>query len=215
MRYRLAIFDMDGTILNTLEDLADSVNHALSTQNLPLRTLEEIRCFVGNGIQKLIERAVPDGTEEEIEKAVFEEFKTYYKKNCAIKTTPYDGILEVLEQLRSEGIKTAVVSNKADFAVQSLCREYFDGLFDFAVGDKEGQRKKPYPDGVNTVLEQFDMDKSEAVYIGDSEVDFATAKNAKLDILMVGWGFRDEKFLKYEGAEVVLSNPSEILSYMK
>lgn len=215
MRYRLAIFDMDGTILNTLEDLADSVNHALKTQNLPSRNLEEIRCFVGNGIRKLIERSVPNGTDAKIENAVFEEFRTYYRKNCAVKTRPYDGILTVLKQLRAEGIKTAVVSNKADFAVQSLCQEYFDGLFDFAVGDREGQRKKPYPDSVNTVLQRFDMDKSEAVYIGDSEVDFATAKNADMDVLMVGWGFRDEAFLKNEGAESVLSEPQEILFFIK
>ena len=129
MRYKLAVFDMDGTILNTLEDLADSTNYALKANGLPERTIDEVRRFVGNGIRLLIERAVPADSEPELVDEVFETFKKYYKTHCAVKTRPYDGIKEVLVSLRKSGCLTAVVSNKADFAVQDLCKDYFDGLF--------------------------------------------------------------------------------------
>lgn len=213
MSYKLAIFDMDGTILNTLDDLADCMNHSLATFDLPLRTVEEVRSFVGNGIRKAVERAVPENLSVEQVDAVFEEFTKYYKDHCAIKTRPYDGIPEVIRTLRDRGILTAVVSNKADFAVQSLCVDYFDGLFDCSVGDKEGQRRKPYPDGVLSVLEQLGVDKEDAVYIGDSDVDFETAKNSEMDVIMVGWGFRDEDFILSKGAEFVIHDPEEILKF--
>ena len=215
MKYKLAIFDMDGTILNTLEDLADSMNYALGQHNMPQRTIDEVRRFVGNGIRKLVERAVPTGTEAAQVDEVFETFTVYYKEHCAIKTRPYEGIPEVLKQLRDMGVKTAVVSNKADFAVQSLCEDYFPGLFDFAVGDKEGQRRKPAPDSVNAVLDKFGMDKSQAVYIGDSDVDYETSQNADMDVIMVGWGFRDEEFILSKGAEFVIHKPDEIVEYIK
>ena len=174
MRYKLAVFDMDGTILNTLEDLADSTNYALKANGLPERTIDEVRRFVGNGIRLLIERAVPADSEPEL----FETFKKYYKTDCAVKTRPYDGIKEVLVSLRKAGCLTAVVSNKADFAVQDLCKDYFDGLFDFAVGEREGIKKKPAPDSVYEVLTKLKTKKEDAVYIGDSDVDFATSVNA-------------------------------------
>lgn len=215
MKYKLAIFDMDGTILNTLEDLADSMNYALVQHDMPQRTIDEVRRFVGNGIRKLVERAVPTGTEAAQVDEVFETFTAYYKEHCAIKTRPYEGIPEVLKQLRDIGVKTAVVSNKADFAVQSLCEDYFPGLFDFAVGDKEGQRRKPAPDSVNAVLDKFGMDKSQAVYIGDSDVDYETSQNADMDVIMVGWGFRDEEFILSKGAEFVIHKPDEIVEYIK
>lgn len=215
MKYKLAIFDMDGTILNTLEDLADSMNYALVQHDMPQRTIDEVRRFVGNGIRKLVERAVPTGTEAAQVDEVFETFTAYYKEHCAIKTRPYEGIPEVLKQLRDMGVKTAVVSNKADFAVQSLCEDYFPGLFDFAVGDKEGQRRKPAPDSVNAVLDKFGMDKSQAVYIGDSDVDYETSQNADMDVIMVGWGFRDEEFILSKGAEFVIHTPDEIVEYIK
>lgn len=215
MKYKLAIFDMDGTILNTLEDLADSMNYALVQHDMPQRTIDEVRRFVGNGIRKLVERAVPTGTEAAQVDEVFETFTAYYKEHCAIKTRPYEGIPEVLKQLRAMGVKTAVVSNKADFAVQSLCEDYFPGLFDFAVGDKEGQRRKPAPDSVNAVLDKFGMDKSQAVYIGDSDVDYETSQNADMDVIMVGWGFRDEEFILSKGAEFVIHTPDEIVEYIK
>ncbi len=212
MSYKLAIFDMDGTILNTLEDLADTVNYSLTQYGMPNRTISEVRNFVGNGIRKLIERAVPDGTSEEEIDQVFHTFHEYYKDHCAIKTCPYDGIPETIQAIRDKGIKTAVVSNKADYAVKSLCEDYFKGLFDYSVGDKEGSRRKPYPDGVNEVLDFFGISKDDAVYIGDSDVDFETAKNAGIDVIMVGWGFRDEDFILSLGAKKVLHNPAEILN---
>ncbi len=210
MRYQLAIFDMDGTILNTIEDLCDSTNAALHENGFPSRSLLEVKSFVGNGIRRLIDLAVPKGTPEEKVEKVFTDFHVYYKTHCAIKTRPYDGIKELLSSLRKEGVLTAVVSNKADYAVQDLCKDYFDGLFDMAVGEREGIKKKPAPDSVYEVLKKLRVEKEHAVYIGDSEVDFMTAQNAQMDLLMVGWGFREEEFLKQCGAKTVLHKPSEI-----
>lgn len=211
MRYKLAVFDMDGTILNTLEDLADSTNYALKANGLPERTIDEVRRFVGNGIRLLIERAVPTDTDKEFTDKVFDTFKEYYKTHCAVKTRPYDGIKDVLLELRKAGCLTAVVSNKADFAVQDLCKDYFDNLFDFAIGEREGIKKKPAPDSVFEVLSKLNVEKDNAVYIGDSDVDFATSVNAGMDVIMVGWGFRDEEFLREKGAKRIIKQPSEIL----
>ncbi len=142
MRYKAAIFDMDGTILNTLEDLTDSTNYALAHHGFPERTIDEVRRFVGNGIRKLIERAVPAGTDVATIDKVFDTFASYYKEHSAIKTRPYDGIHDAIAKLRAAGVKTAVVSNKADFAVQDLCVDYFPGMFDFALGEKSGIAKQ-------------------------------------------------------------------------
>ena len=208
--YKLAVFDMDGTILDTLEDLKDSTNYALEKCGYPTRTYDEVRRFVGNGIRKLIERAVPEGlTVEQIDR-VHEVFTEHYKVHCADKTKAYDGIKPLLEKLRASGVKTAVVSNKADYGVQELCKEYFDGLFDYAVGEREGIRRKPAPDAVNEALRVLGMSKSEAVYIGDSDVDFETAKNAELPCISVLWGFRDEEFLRERGATLFVHDPAEI-----
>lgn len=208
--YKLAVFDMDGTILDTLEDLKDSTNFALEKCGYPTRSYDEVRRFVGNGIRKLIERAVPEGlTVEQIDR-VHEVFTEHYKVHCADKTKAYDGIKPLLEKLRASGVKTAVVSNKADYGVQELCKEYFDGLFDYAVGEREGIRRKPAPDAVNEALRVLGIDKSEAVYIGDSDVDFETAKNAELSCISVLWGFRDEEFLREKGATLFVRDPAEI-----
>lgn len=208
--YKLAVFDMDGTILDTLEDLKDSTNFALEKCGYPTRSYDEVRRFVGNGIRKLIERAVPKGlTVEQIDR-VHEVFTEHYKVHCADKTKAYDGIKPLLEKLRASGVKTAVVSNKADYGVQELCKEYFDGLFDYAVGEREGIRRKPAPDAVNEALRVLGIDKSEAVYIGDSDVDFETAKNAELPCISVLWGFRDEEFLREKGATQFVRDPAEI-----
>lgn len=208
--YKLAVFDMDGTILDTLEDLKDSTNFALEKCGYPTRSYDEVRRFVGNGIRKLIERAVPEGlTTEQIDR-VHEVFTEHYKVHCADKTKAYDGIKPLLEKLRTSGVKTAVVSNKADYGVQELCKEYFDGLFDYAVGERKGIRRKPAPDAVNEALRVLGMSKSEAVYIGDSDVDFETAKNAELPCISVLWGFRDEEFLREKGATLFVRDPAEI-----
>lgn len=213
MKYQLAIFDMDGTILNTLEDLADSLNYALSCSNYPTRTLDEVRNFAGNGIRKLIERAVPAGTSPEELEQVYADFTAYYPKHCYDKTKPYSGIMETIQNLRKQGIKTAVVSNKADYGVQILCKQYFDGLFDYAVGEQTGVQRKPAPDSVNTVLDKLKINRKNAVYIGDSDVDIDTARNAEMDCISVDWGFRDPSFLQQHGAKIMVSSPEELLNF--
>ena len=214
MKYKLAIFDMDGTILDTLDDLADSLNHILRSEHYPERTIDEVRNFVGNGIRKLIERALPEHTTQEEIQRIFELFLPYYQEHNAIKTKPYDGVLSLLKELRAAGIATAVVSNKADTAVQELCRVYFPDLFDFSIGEKSGLRRKPAPDAVYATLDALHFFKSEAVYIGDSEVDLATARNSGLDCIAVSWGFRDDAFLKAQGADCIVNAPEQILDIM-
>ena len=214
MKYKLAIFDMDGTILDTLEDLADSTNYALRVNGMPERTIDEVRRFVGNGIGKLIERAVAEGSTKEDVDRVFNTFTEYYKLHCADKTKAYDGIIDTIKELREMGVKTAVVSNKADFGVQKLCEDYFDGLFDIAVGERRGIKRKPYPDSVFEVLNQLNISKEDAVYIGDSDVDYNTSVNAGIDVIMVGWGFRDEEFILSCGAPFVIHRPEEIIEKM-
>lgn len=210
MAYKLAIFDLDGTILDTLEDLADAANYALGEHGYPGRTIEEVRRFVGNGIRKLIERAVPDGlTEGEID-GVHKTFSYYYERHCADKTRPYEGILQLLQRLRAAGCLTAVVSNKADAAVQPLCRHYYNGLFDYAVGERAGIRRKPAPDSVQEVLRSLRVEAEDAVYIGDSEVDIQTAENAGLDSIIVTWGFRDRAYLESQGGRRFVDRPEEI-----
>ncbi len=215
MKYTIAIFDLDGTILNTLEDLADSTNYALKTCGYPERTMDEVRQFVGNGIRKLMERAVPEGTPVEEIDRVHETFTAHYKVHCADKTRPYDGIMELLQGLKKDGCKLAVVSNKADYGVQELCKQYFDGVFDFAVGEREGIRKKPAPDSVNEVLKTLGCSRDRAVYIGDSDVDIQTAANAQMDHIIVEWGFRDVQFLISQGAKVLVERPEEILEIVE
>lgn len=215
MKYTIAIFDLDGTILNTLEDLADSTNYALKACGYPERTIDEVRQFVGNGIRKLMERAVPEGTPVEEIDRVHETFTAHYKVHCADKTRPYDGIMELLQGLKKDGCKLAVVSNKADYGVQELCKQYFDGVFDFAVGEREGIRKKPAPDSVNEVLKTLGCSRDRAVYIGDSDVDIQTAANAQMDHIIVEWGFRDVQFLISQGAKVLVERPEEILEIVE
>ena len=215
MNYELAIFDMDGTILDTLQDLHDTLNYVLGMHHFPLRTIDETRRFVGNGIRKLVERALPAGSDDATIDRVFASFKEYYKDHCAVATKPYDGITELLKELREAGIKTAVVSNKADFAVQELCETYFKGLFDCAVGEREGVRRKPSPDSVYAVLEKLAVAKEHAVYIGDSDVDLATAENAGLPCIAVTWGFRDRDFLEAHGASEYAKEPMDILKLLE
>ena len=211
MKYELIVFDMDGTILDTLEDLKNSMNHTLRLHNMPERTLDEIRSFVGNGILKLIERAVPAGTSNDKIDEIHKDFMEHYEAHCADFTKPYDGVNNLIKELRNRGYKTAVVSNKADVAVQDLCIQYFPDLFDLAIGEKPEIAKKPAPDMVNTALEQLQISRENAVYVGDSDVDVATAKNSNLDMIAVDWGFRTREFLVEQGAEIIVSKPEEIL----
>lgn len=212
MKYELIIFDLDGTILNTLEDLTDSVNHALIKYGYPTRTMEEVRSFVGNGLMMLTRRAIAPETDETMIQTVLAEQKAYYKEHCSDKTMPYAGIMELLGDLKEAGCKLAVVSNKADYAVQILCEQYFPGIFHMSVGEKENVRKKPAPDSVNTVLQELQVEKTKAVYVGDSEVDIETAKNAGLDAVLVTWGFRDAGFLQERGAKTLVNTANELKS---
>lgn len=211
MKYDLIIFDMDGTILNTLEDLKNSLNYVLQQAGYQTRTLEEVRTFVGNGIRKTIERALPSDIEEEKVDELFSLFMDYYAIHNTDNTKPYNGVIELLKELKHLGYKTAVVSNKQDSAVKSLCKKFFTGLFDVEIGEKESIAKKPEPDEVNEVLKILNIDRTKSIYIGDSEVDIQTAQNSKMKSIIVDWGFRDRKFLYEHGAEVIVSNPSEIL----
>lgn len=193
--YKLAIFDLDGTLLDTLMDLMNSTNFALQEIGCPKRTFCEIRKFVGNGVRKLIERAVPiDTGTDDIEKAL-SIFKEHYENHCEENTKPYDGIIELLDLLIRQNILIAVVSNKIDSAVSVLCKQYFGNRIEISVGDKENCRKKPDPDSVFEVLNCLNIQKADAVYIGDSEVDIETAKNAGIDCISVTWGFRDKELL--------------------
>lgn len=213
MKYKAAIFDMDGTILDTLQDLTNSVNFALAENGLPTRTTDEVRSFVGNGIRKLVERAAPATCPKEAQEQVFESFNAHYARHCADNTKAYDGISDVVRKLKEHGVKCAVVSNKSDYAVQPLCKQYFPRLFDTAVGVKEGIRPKPNPDAVLSVLEQFSVSKRQAVYIGDSQVDVQTAKNASVDCIAVLWGFRDRQTLEDAGAIRFAQKAQDLLPY--
>lgn len=214
MKYKIVIFDLDGTILNTIEDLTDSVNHALKINNLPERTLEEVQSFVGNGIHKLIERAVPTSRKDDIEK-VFEDFKKHYFVHYAEKTKPYEGIKELLSELKKKGLLLAVVSNKADSAVQVLCKKYFGDAFDMAIGDRPDIHKKPSTDGINMILSSLNVEPELALFIGDSDVDIQTARNAEMKMIAVAWGFRDADFLIQNGAENIVHSPEQILEYIQ
>ncbi len=211
MKYDLVIFDLDGTILNTLEDLHDSLNYALGRMGFPKRSLEEVRDFVGNGIRKLIERALPPGCDDKTIEEMLVIHREYYRVHCADKTRPYDGILELLAKLKQRGIRLAVLSNKPDYAVKILCDRYFPGIFDKTYGFREGIERKPAPDAVFALLEELGVQRERAVYVGDSEVDVQTAKNAGLDMVIVEWGFRKREFLIANGAVNLVSAPGEIL----
>ena len=210
--YKTIIFDLDGTLLDTLDDLTDSTNAVLDKFGLKRRTREEVRAFVGNGIAKLIERAVgQDGIKYHAEAVA--EFKRYYGEHCAEKTAPYPGILSLLHTLKEQGIKTAVVSNKADFAVKSLSKTYFDGLLLSAVGEDEekGIRKKPAPDSLLAVMEQLSAAAETTLYVGDSEVDIQTAQNAGVECISVTWGFKDRDFLIENSATLLVDSVEELL----
>lgn len=213
---KTVIFDLDGTLLNTLDDLADSTNYALSKFGYPTRTIDEVRQFVGNGVAKLIERAIPEGKNNPNFEKCLAIFKENYAQNMYNKTAPYNGIIEMLSNLKSKGIKIAVVSNKFDLAVKELCKKYFEGFIDFAAGENEAQgiKKKPAPDTVISVLNEFNFAPEEAVYVGDSDVDIMTAKNSKMPCISVTWGFRDEKFLLENGATILINAPSEIYNHL-
>lgn len=208
------IFDLDGTLLDTLEDLKDSVNAALEKYQMPARTLEEIRSFVGNGVRNLMIRSVPDGEENPQFEEAFSYFKAYYREHCNDKTVPYDGILELMRELRGRGIKMAIVSNKFDAGVKALNEKFFAEYTDVAMGEIPGRKRKPDPETVNVVLQLLGVDKEHAVYVGDSDVDILTARNADIRCISVSWGFRDEEFLLDHEAGILIHRPLELLEYV-
>ena len=218
MKYSLAIFDMDGTILNTLDDMTDSLNVILEKYKLPLHTVDEVRFMVGNGIPKLIERAVQGGREHPEFENILKDFLAYYEEHCAIKTAPYAGIVDCIKKLRQAGLKIAVNTNKVEPAAIALCDDYFPGLLDIISGSRPGMPPKPAPDGIYEILNRAGMDgKSDgqrAVFIGDSDVDMQTGMNAGLDVIGVDWGFRGKKFLEDHGAKVIMMSAEELSDYL-
>ncbi|MDF2801654.1 MAG: family hydrolase [Anaerocolumna sp.] len=204
------VFDLDGTLLNTLEDLTDSVNYALSTCGYPLRTLEEIKSFVGNGVEVLMSLAVPSGTSKEDCLECLEIYRGHYSLNLQNKTKPYDGILPMLHRLKEEGYRLAIVSNKYDTAVKALCEDYYSDYITIAIGESKGVNKKPAPDSVYRALELLSSSAEESIYIGDSEVDVLTAHNSGLKCIGVTWGFRDRSVLESKGADYIIDRPEEL-----
>ena len=207
------IFDLDGTLLDTLGDLAASVNFALRTHGMPEHSLDDVRRFVGNGVRKLMERAVPDGADNPRFDETFATFRQHYMAHSLDTTRPYEGIPEALEALKARGCHLAVVSNKMMAATQELCRHFFPDTIEVAIGEDEaaGIRRKPAPDTVFAALKALGVGKENAVYVGDSDVDIQTACNAGLPCISVLWGFRDRDFLLQNGAETFISTPSELL----
>ena len=204
------IFDMDGTVLNTLDDLAASVNYVLTRYGMPVHCTEDYRRYFGNGIRYALQCAVPKGTEEAAIDQMIPVFREHYNAHCLDKTRPYDGIQELMKALRDRGYKLAIVSNKIDSAVKELNAKFFSDYVDVAIGEREGIRRKPAPDTVVQALEELKSAKHEAVYIGDSEVDLQTAANAGLPCISVLWGFREKDFLTEQGATVFVNTPQEI-----
>lgn len=210
-KYDTIIFDLDGTLLNTLEDLTDSVNYALGEFGFPLRTLSEIRGFVGNGVRQLIELSVPDGKDNPKFNEAFDLFRQYYFDNCKNKTKPYPGIMELLQKLSDKRYKLAVVSNKYDDAVNDLNGQFFSKYISVAIGEKKDVRRKPAPDAVLYVLRKLESAKDRTIYIGDSAIDIQTANNAGVDCISVTWGFCDRDFLVKSGAKRIIDSPQELL----
>ena len=210
MSYDTYIFDLDGTLLDTLQDLATSVNYALRQHRMPEHSIDDVRRFVGNGVRRLMERAVPEGAANPAFEAAFATFREYYMEHSLDTTRPYDGIPELIHELKQRGCRMAVVSNKMMAATQELVHHFFPDI-EVAIGEDEaaGIRKKPAPDTVFVALKQ--LGQGSAVYVGDSDVDLATARNSGLPCISVLWGFRDRDFLLAHGATTFVEKPCEIL----
>lgn len=212
MRYKTFIFDLDGTLLNTLDDLAASTNYALRQFEMKEHPVESIRQFVGNGVGKLIERAIPDGKDNPLYDDVLDTFRKHYMNHSLDTTRPYDGVDKMLRDLKQSGCRIAVVSNKFLAATQELCQHFFPDTVEVAIGEHENIRRKPAPDTVREALQRLGEGSEDAVYVGDSEVDIATAKNSGLPCISVLWGFRDRDFLLSHGATTFVTTPSDIVS---
>lgn len=212
MEYQTYIFDLDGTLLDTLHDLAASTNYALRTYGMPEHSEDDVRRFVGNGVKKLMERAIPEGTDNPLFDDAYACFRQHYLKHNLDTTAPYEGVMPMLKELKKRGKNIAVVSNKFYDATQELVHHFFGSYVSVAIGERENIRKKPAPDTVIEALRLLGVDKEGAVYIGDSDVDVNTAKNVGIPCISVLWGFRDKDFLIENGAKTFISKPEELFS---
>lgn len=214
-QYDTILFDLDGTLLNTLEDLADSVNFILNKHGFPARTLEEIRLFVGNGIEKLVERSLPLGLDQDRFLEIFLEFREYYSHHCQNKTRVYDDILSMLACLKEQGYRLGIVSNKNQAAVTVLYEKYFQDCLELAIGQREGVRKKPAPDMIWQALKELHGEKEKCLYVGDSDVDYETAENAQMDVVLVTWGFRKPSELAACHPKGWMKTPLELITFLE
>lgn len=211
---RAVVFDLDGTLLNTLDDLANATNWALRKNGLPERTLDEVRRFVGNGVRRLIERAVPEGVASDVLESTFDDFKAYYVQHCQDQTCLYEGVASMLAALKQQGLRLAIVSNKLQEGVDELFHRYFSTTVEVAVGESPSVARKPAPDMVFAALQELGVAPNEAIYVGDSDVDLQTAHNSGLPCISVLWGFRDRDFLLAHGATCMVERPAEIVSLL-
>lgn len=214
MRYKLAVFDLDGTVLNTIGGLTHAVNAALAMNGLPARSREEVQAMVGNGTRKLIERALGEDADPELISKVYSDYQKYYAENCSYDTYPYDGIKQMLIKLNEAGIKCAVVTNKPDIPAKKLIQENFGSIIAETHGNVPEVPVKPDPTFVYETMKNLGVNPSEAVYIGDSDVDIRTGKNAGIDYISVDWGFRTREFLVENGARIIFSDPFEVADYL-
>lgn len=214
MKYKAVLFDMDGTVLNTLGDLAAAVNHTLREFSMPERSIAEVAAALGNGAAYLIAHTVPDGTPKELTDKVLAAYAPYYDAHCDILTAPYDGIVPLMQKLRERGVKLAVISNKQDTAVKPLAEKYFPGLLEIAVGESAEVRRKPNPDAVLAALRHIGVEREDAIYVGDTEVDLQTARNAGMECASVDWGFRTREQLVEIGAEHIFDTVQELEEYL-
>lgn len=209
------IFDLDGTLLNTLFDLYKCFNHAIESFGFPQRSINEIKSFVGNGIKTAIERALPYPVEDEMLNKITDYFRVYYKEHMGEHTQPYEGIIGMLRELKSKGYKLGIVSNKYDAAVKELCKKYFGEYIEVAIGESIQIRKKPEVDGLFKAIEELNSTPDKTIYIGDSDVDIMTAKNADVVCISVLWGFRDETFLRASGGKIFAKQANDIINIIE
>ena len=211
MAYKAAVFDLDGTLLNTIDDLAWATNYALEQFIMPTYTVDEVRQMVGNGVAKLIRDAVPEDTDDATYQQVLACFKEHYADHSLDNTVPYPGILDAIDILKAAGVKCAVVSNKPNFAIADLMKNFFPGRFDFALGQRDDLKRKPNAEPVHYALAQIGVNPKDAVYIGDSEVDVKTAQNSNMPCISVTWGFRDKDTLLAAGATTLVDTADEMV----
>ncbi len=214
MRYKAVLFDMDGTVLDTLADLTTAVNHILGEYRMPLLDKRQVAAYLGNGAAYLMSRAVPADTPNELREEMLRAYQPWYDSHCAILTAPYPGILELMRALRAAGVKQAVISNKQDTAVKQLAEQHFPGLLETAVGESAAVRRKPNPDAVLAALREMGIKKQDAIYVGDTEVDLRTAENAGLACAVVGWGFRTGEELHDAGAGHIFQSAEELRAWL-